>query len=220
MSQNRKPKNPITFQIKLSEEQKTGKEVIINSAVTVVTGKAGSGKSLLCANAGLDLLFKGDINQLIITRPAVAAEDLGYLPGDEISKIEPYVRPLKKCIRHLYKSEKTVENLIQEGKIEIAPVGFLRGDNFYPGSLVIIEEAQNLTKSQTKLILTRLCEGSRLVFCGDSDQIDLKNPKQSGFEFMCKHLTKVEGFSLVELKENHRHKIITEILSIYEENDK
>jgi phosphate starvation-inducible PhoH-like protein len=210
----RKPKGPIKFSIQLNEEQKRAKEKILNNTVTVLKGKAGSGKSLLAANIALDLLFSKEIEKIIISRPTVVAgQDIGFLPGDVNEKLAPFTAPVYENMHRLYNKEK-IEKCIAEGEIEIVPVSFMRGRNF-TNCLVVIDEAQNLTDTQTELLLTRICHGSKMIFCGDAAQIDLKDRKTSGFDVVCKHMKEVPGFEVITLEKNHRHEIVEHILDVY-----
>ena len=212
----RKPKGPIKFNIQLNEEQKRAKDQILGSVVTVLKGKAGSGKSLLAANVALDLLFSREIEKIIITRPTVVAgQDIGFLPGDVNEKLAPFTAPVYENMHRLYSKEK-IEKCIAEGSIEIVPVSFMRGRNF-TDCLVVVDEAQNLTDNQTELLLTRICSGSKMIFCGDGAQIDLKDRKTSGFDVVCKHMKDVPGFEVVTLQKNHRHAIVEHILEVYKD---
>jgi phosphate starvation-inducible protein PhoH and related proteins len=197
--EKRKPKGPIKFNIQLNEEQKRAKEQILYNTVTVLKGKAGSGKSLLAANIALDLLFSREIEKIIITRPTVVAgQDIGFLPGDVNEKLAPFTAPVYENMHRLYNKEK-IEKCIADGEIEIVPVSFMRGRNF-TNCLVVIDEAQNLTDTQMELLLTRICHGSKMVFCGDGAQIDLKDRKTSGFDVVCKHMKDVPGFEVITLE--------------------
>jgi phosphate starvation-inducible PhoH-like protein len=181
--QKRVPKNPIKFQISLNEEQKLAKEKIINSDIAVIRGKAGSGKSLLAAQIALDMLYKKEVEKIIIARPAITAgEQIGFLPGNKDEKMAPFTAPVYDNMYRLTGKEK-IEKMVVEGEIEIIPVGFLRGFNF-SNCIVIIDEAQNCSENQLELIMGRLCIGSKIIICGDSAQIDLKNKKDSGFDFI------------------------------------
>ena len=212
----RKPKGPIKFNVQLNEEQKLAKDKILNNTVTILKGKAGSGKSLLAANVALDLLFSREIEKIIITRPTVVAgEDIGFLPGDVNSKLAPFTAPVYENMHRLYAKEK-IEKCIVDGEIEIVPVSFMRGRNF-TNCLVVVDEAQNLTDNQTELLLTRICNGGKMIFCGDGAQIDLKDRKQSGFDVVCKHMKDVPGFEVVTLMKNHRHAIVDYILEVYKD---
>ena len=210
----RRPKNPIKFNIQLNAEQKEAKQKILDNTITAVRGKAGSGKSLLAANIALDLLFRKEVEKIIITRPTVVAgQDIGFLPGGIDDKLAPFTAPVYENMYRIYKKEK-IEKCIADGQIEIVPIAFMRGRNF-TDCLVIADESQNLTDSQTELLLTRVCNGSKLIFCGDSAQIDLRDRKMSGFDFICKHLIDVPGFGVVSLQKNHRHEIVDPILEVY-----
>jgi len=210
----RRPKGPIKFNIQLNEEQKAAKGKIFENTVTVLRGKAGSGKSLLAANVALDLLFRRDIEKIIITRPTVVAgQDIGFLPGDINEKLAPFTAPVYENMHRLYNKEK-IEKCIEEGQIEIVPVSFMRGRNF-TDCLVVVDESQNLTDTQTELILTRICNGSKVIFCGDNAQIDLRDKRTSGFDVICKHMKEVPGFEVITLEKNHRHPIVDDILEVY-----
>lgn len=215
-TQQRKPKGEIKFNFSLNEEQKEAKRVVLENKITIIKGAAGSGKSALAANIALDLLFKKEIEKVIITRPTVVAgEGIGFLPGDISDKLAPFTAPVYENMYRLYNKEK-IEKLVSEGYIEIVPIDFMRGRNF-TNCLVIADEAQNMTDSQTELLQTRLCNGSKVILCGDSKQIDLKNKKISGFDFICKYMKDIPGYKIVTLIKNHRDPIVEEILKIYEE---
>lgn len=214
--QKRVPKNPIKFQLSLNDEQKIAKEKIINSDIAVIRGKAGSGKSLLAAQIALDMLFKKEVEKIIIARPAITAgEQIGFLPGTKDEKMAPFTAPVYDNMYRLTGKDK-IEKLVMEGEIEIIPVGFLRGFNF-TNCIVIIDEAQNCSENQLELIMGRLCIGSKIIICGDSAQIDLKSKKDSGFDFICKHMKDIPGFNIITLQTNHRHPIVEPMLAIFEQ---
>lgn len=210
----RKRKNPIKFEIQLNEEQKQAKAIILNNKITVLKGSAGSGKSMVAAQVALDLLFNNEVEKIILTRPAVTAgEDIGFLPGDKDSKLAPYTAAIYDNMYRLYKKEK-VDKELQEGRIEVIPLGFMRGRNL-SNCCVVVDEGQNITDRQMELLLGRICKGSKMIICGDSAQIDLKDRKLSGFEFLAKHMIDVPGFAVVTLKINHRDPIVDDILNVY-----
>lgn len=214
--QKRVPKNPIKFQLSLNDEQKIAKDKIINSDIAVIRGKAGSGKSLLAAQIALDMLFKKEVEKIIIARPAITAgEQIGFLPGTKDEKMAPFTAPVYDNMYRLTGKDK-IEKLVMEGEIEIIPVGFLRGFNF-TNCIVIIDEAQNCSENQLELIMGRLCIGSKIIICGDSAQIDLKSKKDSGFDFICKHMKDIPGFNIITLQTNHRHPIVEPMLAIFEQ---
>jgi phosphate starvation-inducible PhoH-like protein len=210
----RQRKNPIKFQVQLNPEQKEAKAIILNSKISILKGSAGSGKSMLAAQVALDLLFTSQVEKIILTRPAVTAgEDIGYLPGDKDSKLAPYTAAIYDNMYRLYNKEKVDKEVI-EGRIEVIPLAFMRGRNL-SSCCVVVDEGQNITDRQMELLLGRLCIGSRMIICGDSAQIDLKDRKASGFEFISKHMVNIEGFSVITLKTNHRDPIVEEVLKVY-----
>jgi phosphate starvation-inducible PhoH-like protein len=214
VTKKKKLKNPIKFQVTLNEEQKSAKAQILGNKITVLRGGAGSGKSMVAAQAALDLLFTGQVEKVILTRPAVTAgEELGFMPGDKDAKLAPYTAAIYDNMYRLYSKEKIDKEII-EGRIEVIPVAFMRGRNL-TNCCVVVDEGQNITHRQMELILGRICEGSKMVICGDTAQIDLKDKRLSGFGFICNNLTSVEGFSVVTLKTNHRDPIVEDILKIY-----
>lgn len=210
----RKPKNPIKFQVTLNEEQKQAKSVILESKITVLKGGAGSGKSMVAAQVALDLLFTHQVEKIILTRPAVTSgEELGFMPGDKDAKLAPYTAAIYDNMYRLYSKDK-IDRELADGHIEVIPVAFMRGRNL-SNCCVVVDEGQNITHRQMELILGRLCEGSKMIICGDTAQVDLKDRKQSGFGFICNNLTSVNGFAVVTLKTNHRDPIVEELLKIY-----
>lgn len=209
----RRPKRPIKFQVTLNEEQKEAKKLIIENPVTVLKGMAGSGKTLVAAQVGLDLLFTKHIDKLIITRPTVAKEDIGFLPGDIREKMDPWLAPIYHNLFMLYSEEK-VRKEIDAGNIEIVPFAFMRGRTFVD-SFVIVDEAQNVTHTQMETVIGRLGKGSKMVICGDLAQIDLKDKRETGFSFLARLEEQVEGFATHSLQKNHRHDIVAPILDVY-----
>lgn len=214
VTKKKKLKNPIKFQVTLNEEQKLAKAAILRNKITVLRGGAGSGKSMVAAQAALDLLFTRQVEKVILTRPAVTAgEELGFMPGDKDAKLAPYTAAIYDNMYRLYSKEKIDKEII-EGRIEVIPVAFMRGRNL-TNCCVVVDEGQNITHRQMELILGRICEGSKMVVCGDVAQIDLKDKKLSGFNFICNNLTSIPGFEVVTLKTNHRDPIVEHILKIY-----
>ena len=212
--EKRKPKNPIKFGITLNEEQKLAKAEILSNHITAVKGKAGSGKTMLAVQVGLDQLFNREIEKLIIARPYVTAgEDIGFLPGGVDDKLSYLTSPIYNIMYDLVGKPKT-EKLVQEGSVIVAPFGFLRGNTF-SNCFVMIDEAQNATMKQTELMIGRLGLGSKMVFCGDMSQCDLKNKKDSGFDFFLKLEIEVPGVKVVHLHKNHRHNVVDPILDVF-----
>lgn len=210
-------KGEIKFQISLNEEQKAAKLIILDNKITVLKGSAGSGKSMVAAQAALDLLFRREVEKIILTRPAVTSgEDIGFLPGTKDDKLAPYTAAIYDNMYRLYNKEK-IDKEIQEGHIEVIPLAFMRGRNL-SNCCVVVDEGQNITHRQMELLLGRICEGSKMVICGDTAQIDLKDKKMSGFGFICHNLNSVPNFAVVTLKTNHRDPIVEDILKIYSDH--
>lgn len=213
-NEKRKLKNPIKFQVQLNEEQKQAKAEILNNTITILKGIAGSGKSMVAAQIGLDLLFRKEVEKIILTRPLITSgEEMGFLPGGIKEKTDPYTAPVYDNMYRLYDKAK-IDKEIMEGHIDVIPLAFMRGRNL-SNCFCIVDEAQNITDRQMELLLGRLCTGSKMILCGDIAQIDLKDKKQSGFDFICKHMTNIPGFGIVTLKTNHRHPIVEEVLKVY-----
>lgn len=213
--QKRKPKNPIKFKITLNEEQKEAKAKILENTLTLLAGKAGSGKTLLACQIALEALFMKEAGKVIITRPTVSKEDIGFLPGDLREKMDPWVQPIYQNMFALYDKVK-IEKLIEEGKIEIVPVSFMRGRTFLD-SVIIVDEAQNVTHEQMEMIVTRIGLRSKMIICGDDHQVDLKQRRDSGFRFLYTAARKIKNMVGVTLMQNHRDPIVDNLIEIYEE---
>ena len=214
--QKRIVKNPIKFKIQLNEEQKEAKAKILENTLTLLAGKAGSGKTMLACQIALDGLFRRQYEKIIITRPTVSKEEIGFLPGDLREKMDPWIQPIYQTMYALYDKVK-VEKLIEDGKIEIVPVSFMRGRTFLD-SCVIVDEAQNVTHEQMEMIVTRLGLRSKMMVCGDEQQIDLKKKADSGFKYLYKASRKVKNLEAITLKSNHRNEIVEDLRDYYNDN--
>ena len=206
----------IKFNISLNDEQKSAKQILLSNAITILHGKAGSGKTLLACQVALDGLFKKEFDKIIITRPTVSKEDIGFLPGDIREKLDPWIQPIYQNFYTLLGKEKRglVEQWLNDGTLEIVPVSFMRGITFLD-ACVIVDEAQNITDEQMEMIVTRLGLGSKMIICGDVSQIDLKHKNDSGFAFITSCAERIDGMVSIELKENHRHKIVDLLIEEY-----
>lgn len=212
--EKKKLKKPIKFGITLNEEQKAAKTLILSNDVVAIKGKAGSGKTLLAVQIGLDLLLNKQVEKLIIARPYVTAEeDIGFLPGNVNDKLAYFTAPIYSIMYELIGKVET-EKLIAEGVIIVSPFGFLRGNTF-TNAYILIDEAQNATMRQTELMIGRLGLQSKMVFCGDMSQCDLKTRKNSGFTFFENLEQQVTKVKVVALQKNHRHKIVEEVLDVF-----
>jgi phosphate starvation-inducible PhoH-like protein len=213
--EKRKPKGEIKFKLSLNEEQKDAKQIILDNPVTLIKGMAGSGKTLLACQIALDLVFKREMEKIIITRPTVSKEEIGFLPGDLKEKMDPWLAPIYANLYMLYDKEK-IDKMVTDNQIEIVPFAFMRGRTF-PNCFVIVDECQNITHSQTEMMLGRLGKGGKIIFCGDISQVDLKSKKDSGMSFFNRLEERVKGVRIITLKKNHRHEIVEDILKVYEE---
>jgi phosphate starvation-inducible PhoH-like protein len=218
-SQKRKPKNDIKFNISLNEEQKAAKADILSHTVSLLKGQAGSGKTLLACQIALDMFFNRQIEKIIITRPNVAsADEIGFLPGSMKEKMDPWLAPIYANLYMLY-SKQTIDKMVENQEIEIVPFAFVRGRTFV-NAVVIVDEAQNVNSNQTEMIVGRLGLDSKMIFCGDTSQIDLRNKKESGIDFFKILESRVSGVKVIVLQQNHRHPIVPEILNVYKEYDR
>jgi len=207
------PKNPIKFKLQLNEEQKQAKAKILENTVTLLAGQAGSGKTLLACNIALDGLFRRQYDKVIITRPTVSKEEIGFLPGDLREKMDPWVQPIYQNMFLLYDKVK-IEKFIEDGKIEIVPVSFMRGRTFLD-SIIIVDEAQNVTHDQMEMISTRIGKRSKMIVCGDTHQVDLKKKEDSGFKFLYSAAKKVKNMESITLLTNNRNEIVQDLIDYY-----
>tara|TARA_Y100000991_G_scaffold101959_1_gene76877 strand:- start:142 stop:1143 length:1002 start_codon:yes stop_codon:yes gene_type:complete len=197
--------------------QKKYFEALNNFELVFGLGPAGTGKSYLAVAKGIHMLKKGLVEKIILTRPAVeAGERLGFLPGDMKEKIDPYLRPIYDALYEMMPADR-VEKKIQSGEIEIAPLAFMRGRTF-TNSFVIVDEAQNTTSIQMKMVLTRIGEGSRMVINGDLSQVDLPIGQISGLQESKKILSKIRDIEIIYLDANDviRHPIVAKIIRAYD----
>ncbi len=194
---------------------------IHNNPITFSYGPAGTGKTYLAVAVSLSFFISGKVDRIILTRPAVeAGESLGYLPGDLIQKINPYLRPLYDALFDLLTYEK-IKNLMERGSIEIAPLAYMRGRTL-TRSFIILDEAQNTTKSQMKMFLTRLGNNSKIVVSGDITQIDLERPTNSGLLHAMKILKGIDAIDFIEFDKDDicRHPIVEKIVAAYDHHSK
>lgn len=206
------PKGPVRFSISLSTEQKKSKAEILNHPFNFIVGKAGSGKTLLACQTALDMFFKRTVNKIIITRPTVSTEDNGFLPGSEKEKMEPWLVPIRSNMRKVYNKPAILGKLEEDESIELVSLAHFRGRTF-ENCVVIVDEFQNLTKSQLNMALGRLGKGSTMIFCGDNQQIDLKDKNYSAIH----EVPKIHNSTFVHkcvLEDNHRHEAIDEVLTL------
>lgn len=201
--------------------QKNYYKAIENNDVTFGVGPAGTGKTYLAVAMAIRAFKNNEVSRIVLTRPAVeAGESLGFLPGDLQDKVDPYLRPLYDALYDILGAE-TYMKYKERGLIEIAPLAYMRGRTL-DNSFIILDEAQNTTKEQMKMFLTRFGFGSKVVINGDVTQIDLPGGKKSGLKDAVEILSDVDGIAIVELTNRDvvRHKLVRKIIECYEKRDK
>ena len=212
---NRERKNDIKAinAIQLNDEQKEAKRLIIENQIVIITGRAGSGKSLVCAQAALDFLKKKQIECIYNTRAAIeVGKSLGYLPGALNDKFDPYMEALVENLSKCCTDKNEVPKLIQDEKVKALPVQFIRGKTV--DDILIVEEAQNLTKTEMLAILTRLGKTGKIVINGDNEQTDIKtiSGEMNGLLYAIELSKKIEEIKWIKLKHNHRSDLVGKIL--------
>tara|TARA_Y100000590_G_scaffold244358_1_gene274619 strand:+ start:1338 stop:2348 length:1011 start_codon:yes stop_codon:yes gene_type:complete len=214
-------KTPKRSVIPRTKKQKEYVQALKASQIIMSLGPAGTGKTYLAVAAALSMLLEKKVERIILSRPAVeAGERLGFLPGDMKEKIDPYLRPLYDSLHDLFDYDR-IQKKIESGEIEIAPLAFMRGRTL-KNSFAILDEAQNATKTQIKMFLTRIGENSKLVVNGDPSQIDLPNKSHSGLIESQRILKGIKEISIINFDHNDviRHPLVTKIVEAYNTNDK
>jgi len=200
-----------------SPVQTTYMEAINRDDMVFALGPAGTGKTYLAVAQAVAMLISGQVDRLILSRPAVeAGERLGFLPGDMKEKVDPYLRPIYDALYDMLPTEQ-VERRIASGEIEIAPIAFMRGRTLND-AFIILDEAQNTTPAQMKMFLTRFGMRSRMVICGDPHQVDLPDPSKSGLADAVSRLERVKGIAVVRFTAADvvRHPLVGRIVDAYE----
>ena len=198
--------------------QKQYVDAIKNNSITFGVGPAGTGKTYLAVGMAVSAFKSKQVEKIILTRPAVeAGEKLGFLPGDLAAKVDPYLRPLYDALQEMFGVENYTK-LLERGVIEVAPLAYMRGRTL-SSAFIILDEAQNTTKEQMKMFLTRMGEGSKVVVTGDVTQMDLPDGKESGLLDAVKVLDGVDGIAVCKLTAQDvvRHPLVMRIIRAYEE---
>ncbi len=198
--------------------QKRYVDSVLKNTVTIGVGPAGTGKTYLAVAAAVAAFREQQVNRIILTRPAVeAGERLGFLPGDLQSKVDPYLRPLYDALFDMLGAD-TYQRYLERGNIEVAPLAYMRGRTL-DDSFIILDEAQNTTREQMKMFLTRMGFNSKMVITGDITQIDLPADKTSGLKEAVRVLKNVEGIGICELNNQDvvRHVMVQRIIKAYDD---
>ena len=201
--------------------QKAYCDAIAKNTITLGIGPAGTGKTYLAVAAAVAAFRAEEVNRIILTRPAVeAGERLGFLPGDLQSKVDPYLRPLYDALFDMLGTD-TYQKYLERGNIEVAPLAYMRGRTL-DDSFIILDEAQNTSREQMKMFLTRIGFGSKVVITGDITQIDLPEDKTSGLKVAMKVLDGIEDIAICQLTGSDvvRHRLVQKIIEAYEVYDK
>ena len=194
---------------------------IAGHSITFGVGPAGTGKTYLAVAMAVAAFRRGEVDRIILTRPAVeAGEKLGFLPGDLQSKIDPYLRPLYDALFDMLGSE-SYQRYLERGSIEVAPLAYMRGRTL-DDSFIILDEAQNTSREQMKMFLTRLGFRSKMVINGDVTQIDLPDGKKSGLSQVMRILNNIDDIAIVRFdgRDVVRHKLVQDIIKAYEKSEK
>ena len=202
-----------------SQNQKSYFELLNSKDIVFAYGPAGTGKTFLAVAKAVASLQKGSVKKIILSRPAVeAGEKLGFLPGDLKEKVDPFLRPIYDALYEMMPYDQ-VEKKIANNIIEIAPIAFMRGRTL-EDCYIILDEAQNTTKIQMKMFLTRIGKNSKMVIVGDNTQIDLISKNDSGLIDASKKLKNIENIGFIELdqKDVIRHEVVRKIINAYEKN--
>ena len=204
-----------------TENQNIYFKLLNSKNIVFAVGPAGTGKTYIAVAKAVSALQEGKVNKIILSRPAVeAGEKLGFLPGDMKEKVDPYLRPIYDALYSMLPFEQ-VEKKILNSTIEIAPVAFMRGRTL-EDCFIILDEAQNTTRTQMKMLLTRLGKNSQMVISGDVTQIDLVSEQESGLMDALKKLKKINDIGFIELTEKDvvRHDLVKKIINAYEKFNK
>ena len=217
----KRTKNEIKYDVTLDEGQKLVKGDIYANQIVVVIGRAGSGKSLVCANTAIDLLYQGEVSKIYVTRANIeTGRSLGYLPGSIDEKFNPYLEAFKenvyKCYSNQPEKREKVDELFRKKTIDAMPIAFIRGKTI--DDILVIEETQNLTPHEVQSIVTRLGKNGRIVFNGDFDQCDLRpnietgERLQTGLHYLSEMSKAIPEIKWHHLESNHRSDLVGKIL--------
>jgi phosphate starvation-inducible protein PhoH len=215
MQEKKQIKGDIKYLVQLNDEQKEAKRLIYENQIVIVTGQAGSGKSLVCAQVALDFLFKKKVTRIFNTRAAIeVGKTLGFMPGGLKDKFDPYMEAFKENLYKCYDGKK-IDELITEEKIKALPVQFIRGKTV--DDILVCEEIQNMTPGEVEAIITRLGKTGTIILNGDAAQRDT-NIAYTGLDWIIELSKNIPEIKWIKLKENHRSGLVGKILDYIYKN--
>lgn len=196
--------------LQLNEEQKEAKRLILDNQIVIITGVAGTGKSLVASQAGLDFLFKKQTDKILVTRATIeVGKSLGFLPGELSSKFNPYIEAIIDNLKNCSSDKEKIDKLVEDGKVLGVPLQFIRGKTL--DSYVIAEECQNMTKHEMLALLSRLGKHGKIVITGDNEQRDIRE-EYTGLSYAIELSKNIPEIKRINLKENHRSGLVGKIL--------
>lgn len=201
----------------LSPEQHDAREKINNHAISIILGKAGTGKSFLACHVACQKFLEREVNKVVITRPTVTQEEIGFLPGDVDEKLDPWISPIYDNLYQIFGRE-MINQMEEEDYLEVVPVSFMRGRTF-SNAAIIVDEFQNLKPIMVKMIMSRIGKRSTMMFTGDPNQIDLDRDHQSGYRLVSNGIEEIGGVCKVKLESNYRHPVLEELLDYFEKHE-
>lgn len=218
MEEIKKRKNPVRLDIKLNDEQKLAKAEILNHDISIITGQAGTGKSILSAAIAMDMFLNNGFEKIYIIRPHVLEESIGFIPGDTNEKFAPLLAAIHENFKKVYGNNaqklNKLQSYMENGDIELVTIAYLKGRTF-SDSIILVEEAEDVTPKQMKLILTRLGLNSIMIINGDVAQTSVKG--SSGMHNLFNAEPNIGRMCHVNLTENHRASIVSDILKYFDE---
>lgn len=201
----------------LNPEQHKARKQIKKNAISIILGKAGSGKTFLACYVACELFFNKSVEKIVITRPTVTQEEIGFLPGEVEDKLDPWLSPIYDNLYSILGRE-MIWQMKEEDYIEIVPVSFMRGRTF-TNAAIIVDEFQNLRPTMVKMIMSRIGSRSTMMLAGDKDQVDLNSRYASGYKLVSNGIEDISGVCRLELKGNHRHPVLNDLLSYFEKTE-
>lgn len=199
----------------LSEEQHRARQRIENNAISIILGKAGTGKTFLACFIACQKFLNNEVDKIVITRPTVTQEEIGFLPGSVEEKLDPWIKPIYNNLYQIFGRE-MINQMDEEDYLQVVPVSFMRGRTF-SNAAVIVDEFQNLKPIMVKMIMSRIGMRSTMMFTGDQHQVDLDHSEKSGYEVVKNGIENINDICKINLKNNYRHPVLDDLLDYFDE---